>query len=123
MKTNGYGQPPYTCPLIDRVKDNINQFIKDNESEDFSDLEQCLDLMEEIRTANSLLRDCSTEYIDKFENEEGKANDLQDEINKLENQLDKLQEQYNDLQSDHASDVEALNEQIDELNDRLQYNY
>ena len=87
MKTNGYGQPPYTCPLIDRVKDNINQFVKDNKSEDFGDLELCLNLMEEIRTANSLLRDCSTEYIEKFENEEEKNNDLQDEINKLEKKI------------------------------------
>lgn len=121
MKTNAYGQPPYTCPLIDRVKDNINQFIKDNESEDFSDLEQCLDLMEEIRTANSLLRDCSTEYIDKFENEEGRSNDLQDEVNKLEKKLDEWQEKYNDLQSDHASDVELMQQEIDELNNRLNY--
>lgn len=116
MKTNAYGQPHYTCPLIDHVKDNINQFIKDNESEDFRDLKQCLELMEEIREANSLLRDSSNEFIKKFEDEETLARSIQDE-------LDKLQEQYNDLQSDYASDIDALNEQIDELNNRIQYNY
>ena len=111
MKTNRYGQPEFTCPLIDRIKMLINRHIRSNDT-DTSDLEDCLDLLENVRDANSTLRDCSTKYIDLYEDEQTLATSIQKE-------LDKLQEQYDDMQSNMSYDIDTLHEQIDDLNNQI----
>lgn len=111
MRTNRYGQPEFTCPLIDRIKMLINRQIQSKEL-DTSDLEDCLDLLEDVRDANSTLRDCSTEYIQKYEDE-------QELTKQIQNELDELGKKYDDLQSDTSYDIEQLQSKINNLNDQI----
>lgn len=116
MRTNRYGQPEFTCPLIDQVKETIKDFIEKNECVCTINLENCLDVLDEIREANSRLRDCSTEYIEKYEDELNTSKQLQNEIEQAENK-------HEQIQANMADDITQLQEQVDELNNRIQYNY
>lgn len=111
MRTNRYGQPEFTCPLIDRIKMLIDRQIQSNDL-DTSDLEDCLSLLEDVRDANSALRDCSTEYIQRYEDEQELTKQIQKE-------LDQLGEKYDDLQSSSSYDIEQLQSEINNLNDQI----
>lgn len=51
--------PGHTCPVIDKVKDNIEQ------AENY--LYGLADKMEELRTANAQLRECAEYWQEQYE--------------------------------------------------------
>lgn len=80
--------PPYTCPMIDTVVENIK-------AAEFS-LNGLVAEMEDIRSANSQLRDCVEYWKDKAEN--------------LEKDVEKLEEQIFDLKIDLKDAAAELKE-------------
>lgn len=94
--------PPYTCPLIDEVIDfivDLKAYISDNgfgstTIEDLSALYDLVELkadavvaaMEEIREANSDLRERQTYFEEENHNYEVKIEELEDLVAELRNQ-------------------------------------
>ena len=94
--------PPYTCPQIDEVIDfivDLKAYISDNgfgstTIEDLSALYDLVELkadavmatMEEIREANSDLRERQTYFEEENHNYEVKIEELEDLISELRNQ-------------------------------------
>ena len=94
--------PPYTCPQIDEVIDfieDLRAYISDNGfgSKTIEDLSALYDLvelnadavvatMEEIRQANSDLRERQTYFEEENHNYEVKIEELEDLVSELRNQ-------------------------------------
>ena len=85
---------PHTCPMIDRVIYAINSVEWEDNYWSKDDL---IDLMEDIRSANSTLRNWGNE-------KHLECNELEDKIYDLENDL-----KYK------AEEIETLNNEINEL--------
>lgn len=95
--------PRYTCPKIDEVKEFLNDVKAYSEKNDFgatniSDLaamydmfaggvEAALDTLEEIRQANSDLRERQTHFEEQCENHDAIVETLQSEIEDLKEEL------------------------------------
>lgn len=98
-----------TCPIIDEVIGIIEDPIWDEENEDELHLKnrfsEALKLMEDIRSANSTLRewgnerDKDAEYWEKeFDDAKRDNDDLKSQIKDLEEEINGLQQEINDLQ-------------------------
>lgn len=104
-----YSPIRHTCPMIDEVI-NIIMYpewdLSDPDEEKLRDeFKEAIDIMEQIRTANSTLREWGNEtYIEKLDLEkeidwlekrvaelEYEVRNYQDEIKSLENQLEELE--------------------------------
>lgn len=89
-----------TCPIIDDVINYIESFRESFSNEDNDiDFHFALGVMEDIRSANSELRDW--------------GNDLYRELEELEQERNKLIDQLDDSQSE----LEKANTKIEELED------
>ena len=74
--------PSYTCPQIDEVRGDLSAMY-----ELFADgVEQALETLEQIRQANSDLRERQTYFEEENHNYEVKIEGLEDLISELRNQ-------------------------------------
>ena len=89
--------PPFTCPQIDEVIEfimDLKACISDNGFEDLSALYDLVELkadavvatMEEIREANSDLRERQTYFEEENHNYEVRIEELEDLVSELRNQ-------------------------------------
>ena len=92
-----------TCPIIDSVKSFIND-IEYSEDHDGRLTKYALDNLEEIRNANSTLRDFGNAQYALRETYENKCDELSDKISSLENDIQNLEDV-----------IKKLENQIDEL--------
>lgn len=98
----------YTCPDINRlqktikeIRDNFASFKEEDNIEDFLDamntasweLRDIYNTLEELRNANSALRDWGYELTSLAENLESEIGNLEDRIDELENNIIEIQEQ------------------------------
>ena len=89
-----------TCPKIDEVISAINSV--DWGEDNYWDADRVIEIMEQIRGANSNLRDWGNEMCrerDELQKEfdylEKEKNNLQDEINHYEKQIKELEDELN----------------------------
>jgi uncharacterized coiled-coil DUF342 family protein len=94
-----------TCPLIDRVLEFLNH-IEFDDQDDFNgkDIDENIALLEEIRDANSKLRDWGNENAKQADELEEERNDLQKKVKELEEEVE-----------DYKNEIEDLEKQIEEL--------
>lgn len=81
----------HTCPLIDSVIDVLKKFDPDDE-------EDAIRMMEDIRNANSRLRDFGQDQYRQVCNLESERDDVQDELDRLKRDYENLQSEYNELE-------------------------
>lgn len=95
-KDNSY--VPQTCPMIDQVIRMVNHAANSEEPMSGSENNEIEKLMENIRSANSDLRDWGNgKYNEAYEFE--KDNDsLKDQVSELEQEIKRLKEEVKDLE-------------------------
>lgn len=106
MARKGDNAPvPQTCPKIDNVISIITDIYRADEPITKGELQNIEKLMEEIRSANSTLREWGNEqyeiaeelekdrnyYQDEYEKYQLEASDLRQEIKELERELSELE--------------------------------
>lgn len=82
-----YVLPPNTCPTIDKAVDILHESAKD-----------VIDYLEEIRKANSELREAAEAW-------EKEVADLEDERDKLQDELDEANERIKELEADRMENA------------------
>lgn len=74
--------PNNTCPNIDKIIDTIEWTLENKEIRE-QDLMKCIDILEELRTSNALLRDCAEKTIKELDEIKGEKYALEDKYNDL----------------------------------------
>ena len=85
-------EPEDTCPLIDSSIDDLQGYIAT--------------YLEDLRAANSELREWGHYWKDTHSDLEDKYYDLEHEFDKLQSEYDELEEKYNDLLSSNNEEDE-----------------
>lgn len=102
-----------TCPKIDSVISFINGIKWDLEDEDEEILsresKEIIEVLEEIRTANSTLREWGNQ---EFQDKEY----LEKERDEMEGKIQELEKEIKSLEDDLSATTDAYNECVDELN-------
>lgn len=101
----------HTCPKIDEVIEFLNKIDWDLDDEYESNLAyettKMIEVMEEIRTANSTLRDWGNDMCRErdevqkdLEYYQSKNEDLEDEVKELREEVEELEERVTDLEEE-----------------------
>lgn len=101
-RNKDYSGVELTCYLIDNVISQI-----DNSEDEDLDKRELINLLEQIRKANSSLRDWGNELYEEKE-------DLENEVSNLKNQIIDLNEEL----SSKIDEITSLNEEISNYNDQ-----
>ncbi len=119
-----------TCPIIDEAKECISTLdgiitSYDNhfEESDINDIDFNLDrvkiILEELRSANSSLRDWGNAWCEKASEFEGEIYDLKDEY---ESKIGLLNSDISDYKKDidrYVDKIDSLNDDIYDLNEQI----
>jgi predicted RNase H-like nuclease (RuvC/YqgF family) len=92
--------PRNTCPNIDRVIDFIKEVASENEDLK-TDVGRMIDIMEELRGANSMLREVAEDGIEAMD----RVSDLEDNVDTLKSEVSQLEER-NVLLKDQVYELE-----------------
>jgi len=106
-----YSGVPHTCPKIDEVIDFLNGIDWDLDDDDERDLAhestKMIEVLEEIRTANSTLRDWGNnmcrerdEAQQDLEYYQSKNEDLEKEVKNINDEVKELEKKIEDLENE-----------------------
>ena len=109
-----------TCPMIDDVIRSID-YIKDRMSpaaddDIHDDFKNALSVLEDVRSANSTLREWGNDQHNRADDFEGQADHLEAELRKLRSELEDRERDIKDLENDKAVlelELEHMQKQID----------
>ena len=90
----------HTCPKIDSVISQIHALYMSSEEMSKQEYSYFEKLMEEIRTANSTLREWGNEQCEKAEEFEKDYDNSQREISDLKNEVESLKSEVKQLEKD-----------------------
>jgi uncharacterized coiled-coil DUF342 family protein len=120
MRSDNSGVPN-TCNLINAVISDIKELhsyygmdVSEEGQEDVDAFkESALNLLEEIRHANSTLRDWGNEYFNKFEDADREKDEFESETKVLKSTIEDLELQIASLERE----IDNLKDEIYELNE------
>jgi chromosome segregation ATPase len=92
----------HTCPKIDSVISSIHSLYLSSEEMSKKEYEDFEKLMEEIRSANSTLREWGNEQCDRAEEFEKDLDNSQREVDYLKNEVEELKSEVTQLEKDLA---------------------
>lgn len=115
-----------TCPIIDEAKDCVSLLYDITSSYDDKfqecdinvidfNLRRIKTILEELRSANSSLRDWGNNWVDKANEFEREIDTLKDDIDDYESGIDLLKDNINSLEDDikdYKSKIDSLEDDI-----------
>jgi predicted nuclease with TOPRIM domain len=97
--------PRNTCPNIDRVIDFLKEVASENEDLK-TDVSRMIDIMEELRGANSMLRGVAEDGIEaqeRVEELESEVEELKSEVKYLMGEVSRLEKENENLEEQLSS--------------------
>jgi chromosome segregation ATPase len=92
-------EPAYTCPIVDKAKDALDEALRDIQRYVVREVENVKDrLLEDVRDSNTELRDWGRHWKEQSDYWETRAQELQRDFDSATSRVSELEQQLRELE-------------------------